>query len=157
MWWTLSENTISAIHCTARSGTSTSQGSGQRVAARRRLSAFNVLESRSAVPRDRPLQALGQRRLRLEAEQPLRLRGIERAARLAVGHGRVPADLAREARQLGDRRGQLADRGLDAGAEVDRLGAVVELGRTDEAVRAVLDVEELARRRAVAPEHDLVL
>ena len=55
-----------------------------------------------------------------------------------------------------DELGGLADRGLDARAEVDRLRAVVALGREDEAVDAVVDVEELARRRAVAPEHDLV-
>ena len=70
------------------------------------------------------------------------------------GFERVPRDLAVEAGQLRDQLGQIADRDLVAGAEVDRLGAVVPLGGEHEPFDAVVDVEELARRRAVAPEHD---
>ena len=51
----------------------------------------------------------------------LGLRRVERAPRLPVRHRRVPDDLALEPGQLGDRLGELADRDLDAGAEVDRL------------------------------------
>ena len=51
---------------------------------------------------------------------------------------------------------QLADRDLAAGAEVDRLGIVVALGREHDALGRVLDVEELARRRAGAPDLDVV-
>ena len=58
---------------------------------------------------------------------------------------------------VGDRLGEISDRGLDTGAEVDRLGAVVALRGQAESFDAVVDVEELAGRRAVAPEHDLVL
>ena len=76
--------------------------------------------------------------------------------RLAVRHRRVPDDLALEAGHVGDRLGELADRDLVAGAEVDRLGAVVALGREHEPLDAVVDVEKLPGRRAVAPEHDLV-
>ena len=61
-----------------------------------------------------------------------------------------------EADRLRDELGRLADRRLDPRAEVHRLGAVVALGRADEPVDAVVDVEVLARRRAVAPQHDLV-
>ncbi len=50
--------------------------------------------------------------------------------------------------------GELADRDLVAAAEVDRLGAVVPLCGEQESLGAVVDVQELARRRSVAPEHD---
>ena len=43
----------------------------------------------------------------------------------------------------------------DAGAEIHGLGSVVPLGREREPLDAVVDEEELARRCAVAPEHDL--
>ena len=92
---------------------------------------------------------------RSEAEQPLGARGVELPARLAVRHRGVPDDLAVEAGHLGDRLGELADRRLDTGAEVDRLRPVVALGGEQQPVGAVVDVEELAGRRAVAPEHDL--
>ena len=39
-------------------------------------------------------------------------------------------------------------------AEVDGLGAVVALGRQDDPFRRVIDVEELARRRARPPDLD---
>ena len=55
-------------------------------------------------------------------------RGRRRAPpRLAVRHGRVPDDLALEPGHVGDELGEFADRDLDAGAEVDGLGAVVAL------------------------------
>ena len=58
---------------------------------------------------------------------------------------------------VGDEFCELADRDLARRAEVDRLRAVVSLRSQDEAVDAVVDVEELPGRRAVAPQHDLVL
>ena len=81
-----------------------------------------------------------------------RARRVEAPARLAVRHRGVPDDLAREAGRLGDQLGQLADRGLDAGAEVHRLGAVVALGGEDEPVDAVVDVEELAASAMPSPQ-----
>ena len=44
---------------------------------------------------------------------------------------------------------------LLAGAEVHRLGPVVRLGRRDDPLDRVVDVKELARRGAVAPEDHL--
>src|SRR4029450_6737006 len=70
---------------------------------------------------------------------------------------RAPADLAGEAGELRDGLGEVADRDLDAGAEVDGLRLVVALRGEPDPLGGVLDVEELARRRAVAPEHDLAL
>ena len=70
--------------------------------------------------------------------------GVDPAPGLAVGLGGVPADLARRTRWLGDELDQVADRQLLVGAEVDRLGAVVALGREHDALGGVVDVEELA-------------
>src|SRR5215218_9927759 len=98
-----------------------------------------------AEPGDRALEAFAQRRARLEAEQLPRAGRVERAARLAVRHRRVPDDLAREARQLGDQLGGISDRRLDAGPEVDRVAAVVALGGEREPLGGVVHVQELAR------------
>src|SRR4051795_11232841 len=94
-----------------------SEGCGSAALARMRGDAV-------AVPRDRAPEALCKRRARAEAEQLLCPGGVELAARLAVRHRRVPDDLALESGQVGDRLGQIADRRLDAGAEVDGVGAV---------------------------------
>ena len=91
------------------------------------------------------------------AEQLLGARGVDAPAGLAVGLGRVPAQLAVEADEAGDRLDRLADRDLVVGAEVDRLGAVVDLGRQHDGLGGVVDVEVLAARPAGAPHLDLVL
>src|SRR5690242_15593847 len=72
-----------------------------------------------AVPGDRPLQPLAQRRPRAEAEELLRPRGVEEPARLPVRLRLVPEELAVEPGQLRDQRGEVADRDLVAGADVD--------------------------------------
>src|SRR5581483_12456442 len=92
-----------------------------------------------AVPGDRPRDSLAKRRLRAEAEQPLGARDVEAAAGLPVGSGGVPQELALVAGGLGDQRGEVADRDLLAGAEVDRFGAVVAVACRDERFGAVLD------------------
>ena len=129
------------------------RGGHSRQRARRTLARAR---ERVAVPGDRPLEALAERRPRAEAEQlarPARRRASAAAGRSA---STCPSAISpSKPGQLGDELGQLADRVSDAGAEVDRLGAVVALGREQQALGAVVDVEELARRRAVAPEHDL--
>src|SRR5258708_279395 len=108
-----------------------------------------------AIPSDRAREPVPELRPGLEPEQLPGLCDVESAARLAVRHRGVPGDLALEAGQLGDQRGQLTDRYLLPRPEVDWIGAVVVLGGEQQAVGGVLDVEELAGRRAVAPEHDL--
>ena len=62
-----------------------------------------------------------------------------------------------EAGHVGNRLRQLSNRRLDTRPEVDRSGAVVAVGRQQQAVDKVLHVEKLAARRAVAPEHHLVV
>ena len=56
-----------------------------------------------------------------------------------------------------DQLDQLADRDLPPDAEVDRLRAVVALGGEDDPLGGVVDVEELARRAARAPDLDVVV
>ncbi len=92
----------------------------------------------------------------LEPEELTRACRVEAARGWPFGIDVSPFELAVEARQLGDQLGELADRDLGAGAEVDRIGAVVAIGGKCQPLHAVLDVEELAGGRAVPPEHDPV-
>ncbi|MCC7368034.1 MAG: hypothetical protein IT306_06405 [Chloroflexi bacterium] len=56
---------------------------------------------------------------------------VEAASRLAVRLGRVQLDAAFVASQLGAQVREIVNHDLLAGAEVDRLGAVVALGGED--------------------------
>ena len=67
----------------------------------------------------------------------------------------VPDDPAGEAHELGDEVRKAADLDLLAAADVDRLGAVVALRREPESLDAVVDVQELSRGTAIAPDNDL--
>src|SRR5437868_6306463 len=109
------------------------------------------------IPGDRPLDALAERRVRLEAETLPSARRVQPAPRLPVGLRGVPDRLALVPRRLGDELGQVADRDLLAGPEIHGLAVVVALCREQQPFRTVLDEEELTGRRAVAPEHDLAL
>jgi nitroimidazol reductase NimA-like FMN-containing flavoprotein (pyridoxamine 5'-phosphate oxidase superfamily) len=113
--------------------------------------------SDGAVPRDRPAQPLAEVGARAEAEGQLGTLGVHGAARLAVGLAGIPDDLAREAGLARDLLRQLADPDLAARAEVHRLGRVVALRRQHDALGGVVDVEEVARRRARAPGLDHAL
>ena len=89
-----------------------------------------------AIPGDRPLEPLAERRPRPEAEELARRARRRAAARLAVRHRRVPDDLALEADDLGDELGE--SRGSRSRSPVPRLtglGAVVALGREHAAPR----------------------
>src|SRR5258708_39996083 len=100
------------------------------------------------IPGNRPGEAVAERRACAEPEQLFGTGRLELPARLAVRHRGVPGQLAFEACQLGDQFRELADRCLDAGAEVDRIAAVVARRREQEPVGAVVDEEKLARRGA---------
>src|SRR6266566_9374189 len=95
------------------------------------------------VPGDGPAQAFVEGRARAEAELTLGPGDVQRAARLAVGLGRVPADLAAEAGQPGDQLRQVADGDLHPRADVDRLRLVVALGGPHDPFGGILDVDEL--------------
>src|SRR5688572_19499981 len=99
-----------------------------------------------AEPGDRLLQALFERCRGGEVEQLSGAAGVEAAAGLAVGLGGVPDELALEAGEAGYQLGEVANGDLARRADVDRLGAVEALGRGDDRLGAVVDVEELARR-----------
>src|SRR5262249_13187802 len=106
---------------------------------------------------DRPPQALVERRVGLEADQLAGPAGVEGALRLPVGLPAVPDGPALEAREPGDRLGQIPDPGLRAGADVDRVGDVEPLAAEHQTPGSVVHVEELARRLARAPQDDLRL
>src|SRR4051794_29813255 len=128
------------------SGTGRTATSPKRARARRSDSGTCMREAVLAVPADRPCETLAQRRARAEAEESLGARCVELPARLPVRHRRVPHDLSAETGQIGDRLRELADRRFDARAEVHRLPAVVALRGQQEALGAILDVQELACR-----------
>src|SRR2546428_887859 len=92
-----------------------------------------------------------------EAEFTFGAADIERAARLAVRFGRVPADLTAEIERLADQPDELPDRDLHVRPKVHRFVLRVTLGRQHDAARRVLHVEKLAARRAVAPDLDEVV
>ena len=109
------------------------------------------------VPVDRVAGARPRSASRDEAEALAGAARVQRAARLAVRLGGVPAD----------RRPRTAS-GATMSSTRSRIviswptprftgsGAVVALGREDDALGRVVDVEELARRRARAPDLDVV-
>src|SRR5687767_8214199 len=107
------------------------------------------------VPLDRLRQALFERRFAAEAEPVAGAGDVEAAAGLAVGLRRVPDDRAFEPRALGDEMREVLHRDLAAGAEVDRLGAVVAEHRGQDPLGAVVDVQKLAAGRPGAPGDDL--
>src|SRR6266849_5929041 len=98
------------------------------------------------VPVDGATKSRAEVGLRPEAKALPGPAGVQAAPRLAVGLRRVPDDPPPEAGQLGDQRGQVPYGDLESGPEVDRGGPFERFGRQDDPFRAVLDVEEFARR-----------
>src|SRR5258705_321264 len=101
----------------------------------------------AAEPCGRRLEPVAERRMCTKAEELLGARDIELASRLTVRLRRVPDDLARVARELGDELRELADRDLLARAEIHRVCAVVVPRGEPDALGAVVDVEKLSRGR----------
>src|SRR5262245_4861551 len=112
---------------------------------------------RRAVPGDGALDPFAQRCSRLEAEELPRTSRVDASARLAVRLLLIPRDAALVSRHVGDELGEVLDGDLMGRAEIDRLGAVEAFRGQHESLDTVVDVQELARRRSVAPEHDLVV
>ena len=79
---------------------------------------------------------------------------VEELAGRAVGAGRVPLDPARVAHDFGDKFRELFDGEFLAGAGVDGLVAGVVVHQEHAEVGEVVDVEEFAEGRAVAPAGD---
>src|ERR1051325_11698263 len=98
-----------------------------------------------------------ERRGGAKAEAALGAPGVEQPPRLTARLGRVPDDAARVADGAGDDAGEIADADLVAGADVHRLRALVSLRREHDSLGRIFDVEKLARRRAVAPQHHLAV
>src|SRR5262245_32025837 len=104
------------------------------------------------VPRDRAVEAFRQFDLCFEAEELPCPRRVETAPRLAVGLAGIQADLPPETGLVRDQRREFGDADLVARAEVHRVGTVVLLCRQVDRPRRVLNVKELTRRLAGAPD-----
>src|SRR5207247_9781344 len=83
--------------------------------------------------------------------------GPRRRPRAPAALASVERDAARVAGEPGDEVHEVADADLLTGGEVHALRALEPLGGEHEAGREVLDVEEVARGRAVAPDDELGL
>ena len=81
---------------------------------------------------------------------------IQQLARGAVRAGGVPFDVAFVANNLGDQFGELLDGQLLPRSGVYGLVAAVVVHQEDAEVGEVVDIEELAQRRAVAPASHLL-
>src|SRR5450432_502289 len=108
------------------------------------------------IPVNRVAEADIEGRSGAEAKFPLRQAHVQTPARLAVGLGGIPGDLSGETGHRGDLQCEVADGNLHSASEIDRLGLVVTLGGKYDAFDGVLDIEKLARGRAIAPEDDLL-
>src|SRR5262249_40518535 len=75
-----------------------------------------------AIPPDRPLEPLGERRPGVESELPGGPRRVQGSARLPVRPTRVPDQAPPEPDQPRDLLRQLLDRDLEAGAEIHGVG-----------------------------------
>ena len=119
---------------------------------------FIVCRSPFDVLRNRRPSRRGRRRTACCASKPKRSLARVTSRRGAAGRSacwcpRRSGPRSAAASAIFAARSRIGD--LDAAAQVDRLARVVALGRQHDALGGVLDVEELARRRAVAPQHDL--
>src|SRR5258708_3837813 len=77
---------------------------------------------------------------------------IDDLPRRAVRLAGVVVDFAFEADDAANQSRQIRDRDLLAGAEIDDLLGGVVLGEIDDAVRRIVDIEELAQRPPTAPD-----
>ena len=83
---------------------------------------------------------------------------VEQLPRRPVGLAAVVDDAAAEADDLHHRLGQLGDRDVGADTDVDqRRRLVAALHQEHAGIGEVVDVEELAPRRAAAPDDQLVV
>src|SRR4051794_434850 len=101
------------------------------------------------VPGDRLGHPLFHRCRRAEAKLRGGARDVELASRLAVGASRIPDNLAAESDRFGDGARKVADGDLFAAAEVHGITFVVFFRGGDDSLGGIVDVEELARGRAV--------
>src|SRR5262245_26754804 len=104
------------------------------------------------VPLDRLAQSVAESSPRNDSEALAGAACVHAPPWLTVGLRRVPPQLAAIARGVLDHRGQVGDGNLLAAAEIDRLGVIVGIGHAGDTLRRVAHEEELASRRAGAPD-----
>ncbi len=113
--------------------------------------------NRLSVPVDRPAQALFDRHARRERQHLVGPRGRGDTPQIAAALRGVEHDAALEAAQLGDQFHQLGDRDLGPRRQVDEPRRRQPLGGQQQAVGEVFDEQEIPRRRAVAPDHEVLV
>src|SRR5438552_17808487 len=104
------------------------------------------------VPLNRTGDAVLERCMRLEPESLFRAGRIEAPARLSVRLRRIPLDDTLVSDAARNQLCKIGDADLDPAADVHRLRTVIQLRCSYDSLRGVLNVEKLARRRAVSPE-----
>lgn len=104
---------------------------------------------------DCPLQPFFKGGLRFKTKERLGPTHIQLTAWLTVGFGRVPNNASMKTGQPGNGLQQVANADLGAASQIDGFTIVIMLGCAQDAVGGILDIEELARRRAITPGFDL--
>src|SRR5699024_1142605 len=91
-----------------------------------------------------------------EAEEFSGAAVVDPATRLPVRFGTIPAQLPVETGDRSDAFGEIGDRHLFIGAEVDGFGTVVAFRGFQDPPGGIIDVEKFAAGRARAPQLDVV-
>ena len=110
-----------------------------------------------AVPVNCTFEAFVEGHLRLEAEELFSERDVKTASGLAIGFRGVPADLTFEAGESDNLFRKFLYCDFEAGADIDRFGAVVVFGSQQDSLSRVAGVRELARGLAGAPADYMVV
>src|SRR5207302_1503981 len=105
-------------------------------------------------PCDRLLEAVAEIGACGETEVVAGTGRVKHSPRLPIRLRRIPANLATVFGEVDDQSREVADRDLEAGADVHRFGTIVKLGAKDDRLGGVVDVNELARGGAAPPDVD---
>ena len=82
--------------------------------------------------------------------------GADRTERLPIRHAGIPYNLPGETRQAGYHLNQVFNRDFMPLTKIDRLVPVVTLGCQQDTFGGIINIQELARRRAIPPYHNFV-
>ncbi len=104
------------------------------------------------IPGDGFLEPLEQRGFWLPPQEAVCFGTIYSSAGLSCGLTGVPSDLTVESHEVGNGDGELADGDFFPGAQVERLGFVIEGCSEEDGFRRVPDEEEFSRGASISPE-----
>ena len=94
-------------------------------------------------PVDGSFETFVEGHLGLEAKELLGARDVKSAARLAIGFGGIPADLAFEAGELYNFIDEVLDSDFKPCADINGLGAVVAFGGQEDALGGITCINKL--------------